>query len=331
MKKYIVCLLAAMISLAGSSQTVAANAINPDGAVVMQDESEWLYDPGENKYLPVRHVEDEVKAISEENGHDYEFEHKFEESRKVEAGLMHGKQKNSLLSEANIPGGVGYGTYFTSSFKDDFTTGTNIYYNIICPSTAGGNVNNLLYLTSSNRAAKGVEAFIYYDKQNNPTFRVFDWSRPEAEHWQTNLSYNELKQKYLWTINIKGTNRQCVTVQNQTYQTSSNKWINVVWLKNSNTGEYDRIYSHTYTATLADQRDSYFGSWGPIVETFQNSYSNTNVMGFYNINLQSKTTSYSSSTWNGFELLTSNVSTIRSDNLGFKLLFLDPNYTFAVN
>ena len=145
------------------------------------------------------------------------------------------------------------------------------------------------------------------------------------------MSYSELSD-YLTTKTISGASRQCVTVQNRTVKSSSTQWKNVVWLKNYETDSYDQIYSYTYTATLSDQRDSHYGSWGPIVETFQESYDeNTNVVGFYNINLMSKTTAYTSSTWGEWELLTDDVSTIRNDNLGFSVVFRTPNHTFGVH
>ena len=158
-----------------------------------------------------------------------------------------------------VPGGVGYGAYFTSSFQQGFTTGTTLFYNIICPSKAGGDVNNYLYLTSTNRAAKGVEAFISYYKQNNPYFKIYDWARQESARWQVSMSYSDLSD-YLTLKTIKGVYRQCITVQNRTVKSSSTQWKNVVWLKNYRTNSYDQIYTYTYTATLSDQRDSYYAN-----------------------------------------------------------------------
>lgn len=235
------------------------------------------------------------------------------------------------MTDTPVPGGVGYGAFYTSDFQSDFTTGTLLYYNIICPSTAGGDVDNFLYLTATNRAAKGVEAFISYYAQENPYFKVYDWARSESDRWQVALSYSDLSD-YLLTKTIGGVSRQCVSVQNKTVQVSSTQWANYVWLYNSETETYDQIYTYTYTATLSDQRDSHYGSWGPIVETFQDTYeSNTNIIGFYHTHLKSKTTVYSNSTMGDWELLTSDVSTIRNDDLGFSVVFSDPNYTFGVH
>lgn len=76
-----------------------------------------------------------------------------------------------------VPGGVGYGMFYTDPFKKNWATGTAIYWEIICPTPPGGNVNNFLYLTATNRAGKGVEAFISYNGQSQTFFKVFDWAR----------------------------------------------------------------------------------------------------------------------------------------------------------
>lgn len=204
-----------------------------------------------------------------------------------------------------------------------------MYYNIICPATVGGDVNSFLYLTATYRAAKGVEAFISYYAQENPYFKVYDWAKPESDRWQVALSYSDLSD-YLLTKTIGGASRQCISVQNNTVQVSSTQLANYVWLYNSTTETYDQIY--TYTATLSDQRDSHYGSWGPIVETFQDAYeSDTNIIGFYHTHLKSKTTPYSNSSMGDWELLTNAVSTIRNDSLGFSVAFINPNHTFGVH
>lgn len=335
MKKYISILLSVMmlISIMIPTSAFAASTTSGLSAADMVDDNgtEYLFDPETNQYLPIRHIEAEVAEITKRNGHDLEFEKQFESKRAADAILAKNTAQSRSATEAPVPGGVGYGTYFTSDFQSDFTTGTTLFYNIICPSKAGGDVNDYLYLTSTNRAAKGVEAFISYYKQNNPYFKVYDWAQPESDRWQVSMSYSELSD-YLTTKTISGASRQCVTVQNRTVKSSSTQWKNVVWLKNYETDSYDQIYSYTYTATLSDQRDSHYGSWGPIVETFQEAYDeNTNVVGFYNINLMSKTTAYTSSTWGEWELLTDDVSTIRNDNLGFSVVFRTPNHTFGVH
>jgi hypothetical protein len=61
---------------------------------------------------------------------------------------------------APVPGGVGYGMFYNDVFKTNWGTATAIYWEIICPIPPGGNIDNFLYLTATNRSAKGIEAFV---------------------------------------------------------------------------------------------------------------------------------------------------------------------------
>ena len=93
----------------------------------------------------------------------------------------------------------------------------------------------------------------------------------------------------------------------------------------------DQIYSYTYTASLSDQIDSHYGSWGPIVETFQDYYyQDTNVIGFNQTMFSSKNSNYNYSNWGTVEYLTSDRTYIVNDNIGFSVVFSTPNYTFGV-
>ena len=66
------------------------------------------------------------------------------------------------------------------------------------------------------------------------------------------------------------------------------------------------------------------GSWGPIVETFQNHYSNTAPLGFLNTMLSECN---ARGQWSDWDMLTESQSTIQNDSRGFSPLFLDPNYS----
>lgn len=311
-------------SNSGDNVIAIADKVDADG-------KEYLFDPETNEYLPINHIEGEIALITERNGHDYEFERLFEEKREQEAAKAKQFSRDNETSDPPVPGGVGYGAYYTSTFQNDFTTGTTLFYNIICPTVAGGDVSNYLYLTSTNRAAKGVEAFISYYSQNNLQFKVFDWARYPSAPWQVTLNYSDLSD-YLEDLTIQGAYRQSVTVYNRTVQTSSTQWTNVVWLKNYTTNSFDQIYIYTYDATLSDQRDSHYGSWGPIVETFQDYYyMDTNIIGFYYIQLSSKNTAYNNSTWENLELLTVSKSNMTSASFGFEVVFKAPNSTYAVH
>lgn len=226
-----------------------------------------------------------------------------------------------------VPGGVGYGVFYNSAFKTNFSTGTAICWDVICPNPPGGNVNTFLYLTATNRSALGVEALISYDGQNQTFFKVFDWARYPAAPWQTNIPFANLG-NYLRAESAHGNSYQTIMMINMTSQTGSNQWSNQVWLWNQVASRWDLVYQYAYSATLAQQTTGWVGSWGPIVETFQNPYSGTSPMGALNIQLISRN---ASNQWGSWHSVTPSDSYIRTDNTGFSLIFLDPNYNWAVH
>ncbi len=226
-----------------------------------------------------------------------------------------------------VPGGVGYGMFYNSSFKANWATGTAIYWEILCPTPPGGNVNNYLYLTATNRAGKGVEAFISYDGQSQTFFKVFDWARYPAAPWQTNIPFANLG-SYVQTGSAHGHPYPVLPLMNVTDQSAANHWYNQVWLLNHTANRWDLVYQFDYPATLVEQQGVWVGSWGPIVETFQNPYQGTNPMGALNTQLISRA---SNNQWGTWHLLGPSDSSVRTDNVGFHLLFLDPNYNWAVH
>ena len=225
--------------------------------------------------------------------------------------------------DAPVPGGVGYGMFFTDAFKTNWATATALWFDIVCPNPPGGNVNTYLYLTAMNRAARGVEAFVSYNGQNSTFFKVFDWAR--TDHWQTNISFASLG-NYLRTASAHGNSYQVLTVANATIQDGANAWRNEVWLWNRSASRWDLTYQHNYTATLAQQQTGWVGSWGPIIETFQDLYLGTNHLGFLSTRFISRN---ASGQWGDWFLLGGSDSSIRVDNKGFCLVFNDPNHTWA--
>jgi hypothetical protein len=224
-----------------------------------------------------------------------------------------------------VPGGVGYGAFFETPFKTGFGKGTSLYWEVVCPTVPGGNVNDWLYLTSTNRAGKGVEAFVSYHGQDAPSFKVFDWAR--TDHWQIDCPWLALE-SYLMTQTAHGQNYQTLGVWNSTWEISPGQWRNQALLWNRVAHRFDLIYQYDYAASLADQTGGWIGSWGPIVETFQTSYTGTNNFGALNTML---ITSDSGGAWGSWQLLNSTQSYLRTDNVGFSEVFLDPNYAFAVD
>lgn len=176
--------------------------------------------------------------ISKAAGRDAKAENAFLESkfhllethpifRPEERALVHKQlatvvKRKKLRSVAPpVPGGVGYGMFYNTSFRSDFAKGTGLYWEIICPQPPGGNVNTWLYLTAMNRAAKGLEAFISYNGQNDTRFKVFDWAR--TSHWQTNVPFADLG-NYLINRSAHGNSYRVLPVMNVTQSTSSTSW-----------------------------------------------------------------------------------------------------------
>lgn len=281
---------------------------------ITETEPTTIFDPARGAYQTVNDVTEEVEELSE-GWADPETEEEFiEHKQRVYESMVLGAR-----------GGVGYGFTYNSGFKTDYATGVTISYDIICPTKAGGNNANYLYLTATNRAAKGVEAYVSYYAQNDLEFVVFDWAQPEGSRWQVHIDYDDLS-KYLKTKTIHGVSRQYLSVQSRTVLVGENTWQNAVFLQNAD-WSYDLIYSYTYSATLAEQQISSGAWWGPIVETFQNSYSNLNVIGFNNTYCCSAD---SNGNWSDWQLLSTDQATVRNDGLGFNVSFLDPNYGFGV-
>jgi hypothetical protein len=225
-----------------------------------------------------------------------------------------------------VPGGVGYGVFYNPAFKTNFTTGTAICWDVICPNPPGGNVNTWLYLTATNRSSLGVEALVAYNGQNEPSFEVYDWARDPASRWRTNIPFGNLA-GYFRTDSAHGHPYQALMLINLTVQSGDNYWDNQVLLWNEGANRWELIYQYGYTATLTQQTTGWVGSWAPIVETFQSPYSGTEPMGALGIQLISR----GASQWGSWANLSATDSYIRTDNVGFQPIFLDPNYGFALH
>ena len=199
------------------------------------------------------------------------------ESREaLEQRLAPRPSRKSAKKSPPVPGGVGYGMFYTDQFRASFSGGTAMYYEIVCPLQPGGNVNTWLYLTTMNRAQRGVEAFVSYQGQNDTRFKVFDWAR--SDQWQTNIPLADLAD-YLRSTVAHGTALQVLTVFSLTIEIGPNQWRNEVYLHNRAANSWDLIYQFDYASTNAEQTTGFTGTWGPIVETFQNPYQNTDIHG----------------------------------------------------
>jgi hypothetical protein len=225
-----------------------------------------------------------------------------------------------------IPGGVGYGMFFEATFKTNFSTGTAISWQIVCPSVPGGNVTDWLYVTATNRAALGVEAYVSYKGHEEVAFNVYDWARPENDRFQTHVLFASLSD-YLLIESTSGHGLQVLPVINTTAEGSSGNWVNSVQLWNHRRSRWDLIYQFEYAATREQQLAGWVGTWGPIVETFQDLYDGTAVMGALSTLVGTRDPSGNWSTW---QPLLPSQSALRVDNKGFEAVFLDANFNWGV-
>ena len=231
------------------------------------------------------------------------------------------------LPDQPVPGGVGFGMFYNDAFKSSYATGTAITWEIICPPVPGGNVSNFLYITATNRTAKGVEAFVAYQGQENFSFEIFDWAKPDGSRFQPSTLFSNLGQ-YLGTETVHGIACPIIAVMNTTYQQTPGTWVNEVRLLEIGARQWHLVYQFAYAATLQDQTGDWVGSWGPIVETFQDAYAGTNIMGALSTQLIGRD---ADGNWGQWAQLMNTQSQLRADNKGMVPLFVDPNFSWAVH
>ena len=303
-----------------------------------QEGEEYVYDPVNGKYVLVVDATQKIKEITEKTPPSEKevnaFYHKRMGMIQVSSHLNDEEKKQRIANIKKLvkrqkapkedykdpppPGGVGFGVFYKSG-ELSFIRSAKLHHHIICPQTVGGDNTDYLYLTATNRTAKGVEAFVLYFAQEAARFRVYDWARPDGERFQVVIENAQL-QPYLGTLS----GRPYIGVINSTDLLQGTTWRNSVLLFNNNTNNYDEIYRFDYTlGSNAEQHDSFFGSWAPIVETFQASYGpELNPMGcFYTYIFldDAVNTLYDSNT------------TLRNDNVGIEAFNLQHNHSYLVH
>jgi len=224
------------------------------------------------------------------------------------------------------PGGVGYGTFYKPDFKTAFATGTEIIWGAICPAQPGGNVNTFLYVTATNRSSSGVEALIVYDGTGQVSFQVYDWAKPDDQRWKVNIPFGSLTQ-YIQAQTYQGQNYPVLPIWNSTVRTTPSNWQNSVYLYDRTSSQWALVYQYDYAAPDASQKNGWVGSWGPIVETFQDLYHGTNPLGAVNVQLRALD---DNGTWSQWNSLADSEADLRTDNVGFHQTYLEPDYDWVV-
>lgn len=220
-----------------------------------------------------------------------------------------------------VPGGIGAGVFYRDT-ELIFDRSSAVYNYIITPSALGGNTADYFYLTSTNRAGRGCEAFVSYSRQDKPLFRVFDWARKadNQDPWVISIPYDDWA-GYKLTYTVDGRDYAAIYAVNVTYAVDDTTWVNEVYLHNGQTGTRDLVWSYTYRWSPQDQNEKNAHWWGPILETFSPDYGETNGVGFAEALLVQ----------DGWErILVDGNSYVGNDGSdhGFQLFHLDHNYTF---
>jgi len=205
---------------------------------------------------------------------------------------------------------------------------------VICPNIPGGNVQNHLYLTATNRTQLGLEVYVNYFGAGNLAFlSVYDWSLGVTDvnaGFVTSIMFPDLG-PYFIGLGTHGQTFQTLYIHNATFQTANTNWTNQGLLFNSQAQRWDLLYASTYAATLTDQLTvGDLGSWGPIVESHEDPsfvYQGTNTMGFFQ-----STLSVTDGAGNPVNEILLDPSNTRQSGPrdGFQVSFLNANYDWAV-
>jgi hypothetical protein len=299
-----------------------------------------IYDPVLKAWLPVVDSQEVFKRISD--AHPFTALEKqavikrkaatlarakyLDESQKAQTlfRIRDGSRSDSVVSPL-LFGDVAEGIVYRPG-QLMFTTTTSIQKTIAFPDKVGGDSNDYLYLTSTNRSAKGVEAHIAYHAQEPPQFWVYDWSRPADSRLALRIPYSDMNQ-FLFSLTIpSGEKRNGVIVLNSTELQQGTTWKNSVNLAGIVGGAPTHVvtvYTSTYTLTSNDeQHDSYFGSWGPQVETFQHFAQDLNTMGYFDLLLRQDGSEHALNDSNTF---------LRNDAVGLELVYQTPDRDFLVH
>jgi hypothetical protein len=105
-------------------------------------------------------------------------------------------------------------------------------------------------------------------------------------------------------------------------------WRNYVFLYDRSQDNWALIYQFDYAASDGQQKEDYYGSWGPIVETFQPLYTGTNPMGALGVQLRAADLA---GVWGDWMRLDGTQAIVRTDNVGFHQTFLDPDFNWIIS
>jgi hypothetical protein len=288
-----------------------------------------IHDPALNATFATQDQRDHFKLLSSQTPTSKKDKQLFvahKTLKREKAALASGKQGSGALNDDGKSRAIGF---WPIDGKLLFKRSTAIRYVIIFPEAVDQDFTSYLYLTSSNRSAKGTESHIAFVRGDLPAFFIYDWSIP-GDGTQQLVRQVPISQmgKYVFPTSDPSFQLQGILVINQTRLVENTTWINCVHLgvfENGRLDHFDTVYSNTYKlASNADQQPNYQtgGFWGPQVECFQNFTQQINTVGF-------------SGCWfvqDGNAILLDESNTApHDDNFGLKLQFQTPWRDFLVH
>jgi hypothetical protein len=190
----------------------------------------------------------------------------------------------AFVPSVPAPGGFGGGVRCIGN-QWHYQSETRVsYYLLIPPNLGSFPAADLLYMTSSNLAAKGCEALISYAKERNydAAFMIWDWSVPPGANGRfvVTMSY-EQTDDYRIAITVDGRRYEALHINSKTTRLDNTYWRNEVTLFNRDrkTPEIKWRRDFKWETPQSGRFD-----WGPIFETFPTNaqYSTAPPLGFTN-------------------------------------------------
>jgi hypothetical protein len=288
-----------------------------------------IYDPAVNATFTAQDMRDQFKLLASKTVTSEKDKQHFvsrKTLKRVTAALASGNRGTGSANNDGTSRSIGF---WPIDGKLLFERSTSIRYVIIFPEVVEQDFTSHLYLTSSNRSAKGTESHIAFAGDDSPAFFIYDWSvlGDSKQQLVRNVPISQME-KYVFPASDPSFRLRGILVINQTRLVENTTWINCVHLgvfENGRLDHFDTVYSNTYAlASNADQQPSYLtgGFWGPEVECFQNFAQQINTVGF-------------SGCWlvqDGNAILLDGSNTVlHDDNFGLKLYFQTPWRDFLVH
>ena len=198
---------------------------------MLQKIQSQIFDEVSQKFLPIIDKTEEFLQYNVVDNPTMKVE-------KANFSKLKNDQLQSLKKKLQIPGGVGFGVYYSKEFQHNFTNLIVLDFSIAVAEKLGRTVTDYLYLTAINTSAKGVEAYVSYYRQNLPDFLIFDWSILGDDKWKLKPSYDKWSH-YLFDDSIDSISVKLLRVINGTEKIVGNTWQNIFYLFNSSLQQWE--------------------------------------------------------------------------------------------